>query len=204
MITIIDYGVGNLRSVQKAIEYLGYKVQISSEASVIKKAQLLILPGQGAFSEAMKNLERTELVPYIKEFLQDNRPFLGICVGFQILFEESYEHGTHKGLGVFKGCVKKFASRDHKIPHMGWNTIEINQDKNGIFQNLKEKSFTYFVHSYYVETSQTELISTTTNYAGIDFTSSIQKENLLATQFHPEKSGKVGLEILSNFFRRSL
>ncbi|MFC1770853.1 imidazole glycerol phosphate synthase subunit HisH [Candidatus Margulisiibacteriota bacterium] len=201
MVIIVDYGVGNLRSVQKAIEFLGHSAKISSQPDEIKQAQTIVVPGQGAFSQAMANLKKKDLLSIIENHINNKKPFLGICVGFQILFEKSFEHGENPGLGVFQGSVKRFNLKEYKIPHMGWNSINKKADPGEFFAGLGPSCYTYFVHSYYVETDQTEIISTTTDY-GIEFVSAIQAENLLATQFHPEKSGKVGMTILKNFFER--
>jgi glutamine amidotransferase len=213
MITIIDYHVGNLKSVEKAFAHLGYEAILSSDPKTIANTDLLVLPGVGAFEEGIKNLNKLGLSPLIKNHIAQNKPFLGICLGFQLLFESSEEHGNNQGLGIFKGQVKNFANRipaDLKIPHMGWNNLNIIQDDANLFQSspvsvrahsrspLTIIPYVYFVHSYYVESPEKNLVCTTTNY-GIDFISSIQRGNLLGTQFHPEKSGDVGLNILKNY-----
>jgi imidazole glycerol-phosphate synthase subunit HisH len=203
-LTILDYGSGNLRSLQKSLEFLGCKAVITDDPEKIKKAKALVLPGQGAFEGAIKNLESRGLINHIKDYIAQEKPFLGICLGFQLLFEESHENGIYKGLGVFPGMVKVFDFKNStenkglKIPHMGWNNLDIVQDMGGVHDGLGEDPYVYFVHSYYVETDCKEIISTKTSY-GIEFVSSIQAKNLYATQFHPEKSGKVGMGLLKNF-----
>jgi glutamine amidotransferase len=201
MIVIIDYGIGNLRSVEKAFAFLGQEVQISDQISVIKRADLLVLPGVGAFAAGMANLNQRGFIPYIKEHIQAKRPFLGICLGFQLLFESSVENGLTQGLGVFPGQVKAFADvldANYKIPQMGWNKLKLIQAQNPLFTNLNPETFFYFVHSYYVDTPLTNIVLAKTSY-GIDYVSAISQDNLLATQFHPEKSGKAGLTLLQNF-----
>ncbi|MSR89026.1 MAG: imidazole glycerol phosphate synthase subunit HisH [Candidatus Margulisbacteria bacterium] len=202
-LTIADYGAGNIRSVQKAIEAIGYTVNISSSPKEIAETDLLILPGQGAFEDAMTNLKSCGIIPIIKDHIQAKKPYLGICLGLQILFETSEENGIHEGLGIFKGNVKKFQDPTLKIPHMGWNTLTIKKDPNNVFDTLTSPIHAYFVHSYYIDTPDKDIISTTTDY-GISFTSSIQTPHLLATQFHPEKSSQVGLTVLANYLASQL
>ncbi len=205
-IIIIDYGVGNVRSVQKAFEFLGCEAVITDNIYKIKEASVLVVPGQGAFAGAMRNLTNMGLVPYLKEYLAKKRPFLGICLGFQILFEKSFENGVYDGLGVFPGEVKLFDFSDDveqkkklKVPHMGWNKINVVNDSNDFYKGL-DGSYVYFVHSYYVDSFDKNIISTTTQY-GHSYVSSVQSKNLLATQFHPEKSGLIGIKILDNFIK---
>ncbi len=204
MIAIIDYGMGNLRSVAKALESLGAEVKITASPDIIKKASGVILPGVGAMPDAMKALQKAKVIASIKKTIAEDKPFLGICLGLQLLFETSEEGGGCKGLGIFKGSVPKFsfpkAQADLKIPHMGWNTIEIKDQKLKILDKVNDESYVYFVHSYYVKPQDKKIIATTTNY-GIEFCSSIAKGNLFACQFHPEKSQKIGLKILSNFVK---
>lgn len=201
-LTIIDYGAGNLHSVVKACEKLGFSVVKTSDPNIIKKAAFLVLPGQGAFAQIMNQLHTMGLVDYLQGYLKEQRPFLGICIGFQILFEESQEHGRHKGLGVFEGQILPFQFKDKtlKIPHMGWNTLKIKQDPMGLYEKEKDP-YVYFVHSYYLKTNNTKIISTTTEY-GLEFVSSIQAKNIWATQFHPEKSGEIGLKMLYQFTKQ--
>ncbi|MBI5555946.1 MAG: imidazole glycerol phosphate synthase subunit HisH [Elusimicrobia bacterium] len=211
MIAIIDYGMGNLRSVAKALESLGAPVKITTNPKIIKNAQGVVLPGVGAMPDAMKALQKAKVISSIEKVMAEDKPFLGICLGLQLLFETSEEGGGGSGLGVFKGTVPRFnfskprTTNDErltalKVPHMGWNTIKFkNQNsKIKIMDRINDDSYVYFVHSYYVKPQDKKIIATTTNY-GIDFCSSIAKGNLLACQFHPEKSQKIGLQILQNF-----
>lgn len=199
MIAIIDYGVGNLFSVEKAIIASGGKAVVTSDAKEIKSADKLVLPGVGAFGDCMKNLVNTGLVDIIKEEISNKKPMLGICVGLQLLFEESEESPGVAGLSVLKGRVKKIDSKGLKLPHIGWNSLNIADVKSDIdiFKDLGENSYVYFVHSFYAEASES-IISATTEY-GEEITAAVAKENIVATQFHPEKSGDVGLKILKNF-----
>ncbi len=199
MIAVIDYGVGNLFSVEKALIAAGGEVVVTSDAETIKSADKLVLPGVGAFGDCMKNLENTGLTNIIKEEIQNKKPLLGICVGLQLLFEKSEESPGVKGLGIFKGSVKKIDAKGAKLPHIGWNSLNITGVKGDIdlFNGLKENSYVYFVHSYHANTSE-NIITATTDY-GEKVTAAIAKGNVAATQFHPEKSGDVGLKILENF-----
>lgn len=200
MIAIIDYGMGNLRSVQKGFEKVGIKAEITREVEKIRKAWGVVLPGVGAFGKCMENLTKYGLVEVIKEVVEEDRPFLGICLGLQLLFEESEEFGPVKGLGILRGKVVRFSeSLGLKIPQMGWNTIEKVKDSS-LMEGLSSGDFVYFVHSYYAVPASSEHIATKTTY-GVEFASSVQRGNLFACQFHPEKSGKVGLKILENFGR---
>lgn len=195
MIAVIDYGMGNLRSVQKAIEHLGYNCIVSSSRSDINSASHIILPGVGAFRDAMKNLRERNLIDVIIEnCVQKKKPLLGICLGMQVLFEESEEFGIHRGLGILKGRVVRFRS-NLKVPHMGWNSVRLIRE-NPLIKN--DEQFFYFVHSYYVVPSDESIIRGTTDY-GINFVSYINEDNIFATQFHPEKSEKQGLQLLKNF-----
>jgi len=198
MIVIVDYGMGNLRSVQKGFERVGAQAMVSRKIQDIDSADKLVLPGVGAFPECMKNLVTFGLVDSILDFLKSGKPFLGICLGLQLLFEESEEFGLHEGLKVIPGRVKAF-SREMglKIPHMGWNQVTFKKDVP-IFQGIDDGSFFYFVHSYFVEPVLAEDIATETDY-GVTFTSSIARDNIFALQFHPEKSQENGLRILRNF-----
>lgn len=205
MIAIVDYGMGNIRSVQKGFEKTGFKAEVAQDPEVIRKASAVVLPGVGAFKDCMKNLTTLQLIGPIVEHIRKGKPYLGICLGMQILFSESEEFGKTPGLNLIPGKVVRFhfeqAAQDpsdlHKIPHMGWNTIR--KVKNPpILKEVPDQTYLYFVHSYYVVPDDPEVIATTTHY-GIEFTSMIWKENLFATQFHPEKSQEAGLSILKQF-----
>ncbi len=198
MITIIDYGMGNLRSVQKAFEKVGTPAVIRSNPRQILEASKIVLPGVGAFPDCMKNLQKRKLIDPIQRAITDKKPLLGICLGLQVLFEESEEFGLHRGLGILKGQVRRFRlARGFKIPHMGWNRIQ-KKKRVSLLAQVPDESYLYFVHSYYVEPEDPEIVVTTTDY-GRNFCSSIQQENIFACQFHPEKSQSVGLEILKAF-----
>ena len=201
MIRIVDYGMGNLRSVQKAFEKLGVAAEIVTSPDQIAGAQKLVLPGVGAFRDAIHELQRLELVDPIREHIQRDKPFLGICLGLQLLFDISFEDGEWKGLGVLAGDVVRFpAIPDLKVPHMGWNTLGRKQNCH-LLQGIPADASVYFVHSYYVRPQDESVVAATTNY-GIPFTSMVQRGNMFATQFHPEKSQKVGLKLLENFSTR--
>ncbi len=198
MITIIDYGMGNLRSVEKGFEKVGYQVEITSDKEKILEADGVVLPGVGAFKDAMANLQACNLVGVISEVIEEGVPFLGICLGLQLLFTESEEFGVTAGLDIIKGRVKKFPEKKGlKIPQIGWNQLQLKQETE-FYQGLDDEEFQYFVHSYYVDPDDDSVIATTTEY-GIEFVSSIIKDNIYAVQFHPEKSSKKGLDILKNF-----
>ncbi len=195
-IAILDYGLGNLRSVQKGLEYAGAEAIITKDPEQIDKARGIILPGVGAFGDGMKNLKPLESL--ITEAVRDGKPLLGICLGMQMLLDESEEGGRYRGLGLIPGRVVRFPHSDLKVPHMGWNSISIKKE-NPSFAGIKEGSFMYFVHSYYAETADKNVVASC-NY-GIDFPAVIADETgiVTGTQFHPEKSGDVGLRILKKF-----
>ena len=199
MIAIIDYGIGNLGSVKNAFDSLGIESKITSDKNEILSADKVILPGVGAFGDAINTFRAKGFDVVIDEIIKKNTPLLGICVGMQILFDGSYEYGYHKGLGVFEGDFVKFdTNKDnvhYKIPHMGWNDIKVLKD-NKLIKDLKD-NYVYFVHSYYMKDSKDALCYT--EYAGQRFVSAVCRGNIYATQFHPEKSGEVGLNILKNF-----
>jgi len=195
MIAVIDYGMGNLRSVSKALESLGAKVIVTSDAKEIAKADGIVLPGVGAFQQAMNNLTKANILPTLLKSIEEGKPFLGICLGLQLLFTESEEHGLNKGLGILKGRVKSFGS-DLKVPHMGWNQVKVK--KSGLFKDIPDSSYFYFVHTYYVEPEDKGIVAGTTEY-GVEFTSAVNKENIWGVQFHPEKSSALGLKFLENF-----
>ena len=198
MIAIIDYGAGNLQSVKKAFDFIGAESVITDNPEIINACDRILLPGVGSFGDAMDSMHKSGLVETVKQNALSGKPFLGICLGLQLLFEESEESPGVKGLGIFKGKIKKFSpDLGLKIPHIGWNSLEIKQ-KDTLFKNVPENSYVYFVHSYYLHAEDEEDVATVTNY-GIDFHSAVGKNNVFATQFHPEKSGDVGLQILKNF-----
>jgi imidazole glycerol phosphate synthase glutamine amidotransferase subunit len=195
MITIIDYGMGNLRSIENAFRYLRAKTKITDNPKEIEKAKKLVFPGVGNFGKAIKNLKRKGIIPAIKNSIQKGTPFLCICLGLQLLFKESAEAPGAKGLGIFKGKVLKFEKV--KIPQIGWNQLEIEKNSK-ILRGVKNKSFVYFMHSFYVEPIDKDIIVATSDY-GKKFCSVIESKNVFGVQFHPEKSGKVGLKIFKNF-----
>ncbi len=198
MIAIIDYGMGNLRSVSKAFETVGHQAVVTRDARVIGNASHVVLPGVGAFGDCMANLDRYALIEPVRATIQSGKPFLGICLGLQLLFTESEEFGRHKGLGIIPGKVKRFVvDRALKVPHMGWNQINL-QSRSPMFEGIADGSDWYFVHSYFVDPSDKQIVVTTTTY-GIPFASSICKDNIVACQFHPEKSQAVGLRLIKNF-----
>lgn len=203
MIAIVDYGMGNLRSVQKALERVGADAAIATEPEPIANADKLVLPGVGGFGHAMDNLRQAGLVEPIREFLQSSRPYLGICLGYQLLFESSSEDGRHAGLGVLGGDVTRFdfasapRTADLKIPHMGWNQVRWDRPCP-LLDSLTSGTHFYFVHSYYVRPADDRLICGRCDY-GLEFAAMIWKDNIFATQFHPEKSQRDGLKILANF-----
>lgn len=194
MIAIIDYGAGNLHSVKNALDFLGVQSVITSSADEILSADAVILPGVGAFGDCMACLEKMNLIETTRQAAKSGKPFLGICLGLQLMFEESEEAPGVKGLGIFKGKIVKIPDRGLKIPHMGWNSITLNKDS----RILEDNSFVYFVHSYYLNTDEEDLVSAYTEY-GEKLAIAVERDNVFATQFHPEKSGDVGMEILRKF-----
>ena len=201
MIAVIDYGVGNLFSVEKALIAAGGEAVVTNDVEIIKSADKLVLPGVGAFGDCMKELEKRNLVGVIKNEIEKNKSLLGICVGLQLLFEESEESPGIKGLGVLNGRIKKINSKGEKLPHIGWNSLDITDVKGNIdlFKGLEKNSYVYFVHSYHAETNA-KIITATSEY-GEKITAAVALKNVAATQFHPEKSGDVGLKILKNFVK---
>jgi len=204
MIAIIDYDMGNLRSVEKAFEAVGHRAVVTRQRQVIADASHVVLPGVGAFGDCMRNLESYDLIDPIRQSIASGKPFLGICLGLQLLFTESEEFGSHKGLNVLPGKVVRFRSqqgeedvRSLKIPHMGWNAIRMRKPSK-VLEGLGEGSYMYFVHSYYVEPEQKDVVCTATEYGG-SFVSSIARDNIFGCQFHPEKSQAGGLKMLKNF-----
>lgn len=196
MLALIDYGVGNLHSVAKALEFVGGDVKLTCAADDIELADKIVLPGVGAFGDCMNNLTATGLIPTIKAQIAAGKPILGICVGLQILFEGSEESPNVAGLNVFSGRVKRICAGDLKIPHMGWNSIKFGGSK--LFKGLSGEPYYYFVHSYHAAPDDRNIIAATTTY-GETVTAAIERDNIFATQFHPEKSGDVGLQVLKNF-----
>lgn len=208
MIAIIDYGMGNLRSVQKAFETIGHQAVVTRSAQAIRDASHVVLPGVGAFPDCMRHLEQYDLVQPVRLAIQSGKPFLGICLGLQLLFTESEEFGTHKGLGLLPGRVRRFpvpsdaprkasAVSALKVPHMGWNGIDIAKAAPPL-AGLTNGTAVYFVHSYYVVPEDPSIAATTTEYGG-PFVSSVWRDNIFACQFHPEKSQAAGLQIVKNF-----
>lgn len=198
MIAIIDYGMGNLRSVQKAFEKVGYAARITNEPDHLAQASKIVLPGVGAFEDAISELRRRNLVRPILAAIDAGKPFLGICLGLQLLFDTSYEGGRHQGLGVIPGEVVRFdLPPGYKVPHMGWNELRIRRSAP-LLSGLSDGTHAYFVHSYYVVPRDSDVIATETDY-GVPFVSMIWRDNLMATQFHPEKSQSAGLTMLKNF-----
>jgi imidazole glycerol-phosphate synthase subunit HisH len=196
MIAIIDYGMGNLRSVEKGFLKVGVDAKVVTDPRSVDDAEAVVLPGVGAFRDCMRNLDRLKLIEPILKSVRNGKPYLGICLGLQMLFTESEEFGVYKGLDILKGKVVRFQV-DLKVPHMGWNTVRLLA-KPPIFDDIKDESYFYFVHSYYVAPDDEGISAGTTDY-GITFTSMVWKDNIIATQFHPEKSQETGLKILKNF-----
>ncbi len=195
MIAIIDYGVGNLGSVKNALDYLGLENKITSQPEEILSADKVILPGVGAFSDAMEAFLHLGLDKVLHQCIEQGKPILGICVGMQMLFEGSYEYGYHKGLAIFKGNIIRFDDTSYKVPHIGWNQIKAVKE-SPLLKGVHDE-YVYFVHSYHVDDSPFSIATTT--YADTTFPCVVAKDNIYATQFHPEKSGSVGLKILKNF-----
>jgi len=212
MIAVIDYGMGNLRSVQKALEVVGAKTKVTSDPKDLKKCEKIVFPGVGSFGEAMRELKKLKLIAPMRDAIEGGKPFLGLCLGLQLLFEKSEESPGVKGLCVLKGESKRFKFAHNaqrtthnvlKVPHMGWNCIKRtmhNAQRTTILNGIPDDTYMYFVHSYYVKPKDKNIALTTTDY-GIDFVSGIAKDNIYAFQFHPEKSQEVGLKILKNFVR---
>lgn len=198
MVAIIDYGTGNLQSVKKALDFLGYESKITKDKDEIRNATHVILPGVGSFGDAMQSIRERELENIIKESANGSKPFLGICLGLQLLFESSDESPGVQGLGIFKGKIVTIP-RDNglKVPHMGWNSVSLKQNC-GVFEGIKDESYFYFVHSYYLKDAEADVVAATTEY-GVNIECAVQKGLVCATQFHPEKSSDVGLKVLKNF-----
>lgn len=198
MIGIIDYDAGNIRSVEKALAYLGEETIVSRDPQVLMKADKVILPGVGSFGEAMGNLHKYGLVSVIRDMIKEGKPFLGICLGLQLLFESSEESPGVEGLGILKGRILRIPpSPGLKIPHMGWNSLKLQNDGR-LFRDIPEDTYVYFVHSYYLQAQEPEIVKAVTDYS-TEIHASVEKDNVFACQFHPEKSSRYGLKILENF-----
>src|SRR3990172_5720974 len=199
LIAIIDYGMGNLRSVEKAFEYVGHRAFIARQPEEVLKASHVVLPGVGGFPECMRNLERTGMIDAVYKSIESGKQFLGICLGLQLLFSESEEFGPHKGLNILQGRVVRFnPGPELKVPHMGWNGISIKQDVP-LLRDIPDNSYVYFVHSYYVEPADNAIIATVSDYGG-GCTSAGYKDNIFSCQFYPEKSQDIWLKIFKKFF----
>ena len=198
MIAIIDYDAGNIRSVEKAVQALGGDTVLTNDASVIRRAGHVILPGVGSFGSAMENLYRFDLADVIRETVREGKPFLGICLGLQLLFEDSEESPGVKGLGIFKGSIRRLPSdAGLKVPDIGWNSLRLQGDGR-LFRGISDESFVYFVHSYYLDAADKGIVKATIDY-GVEVDASVESGNIFACQFHPEKSSETGLSILENF-----
>ncbi len=196
MIAIVDYGVGNLFSLKASLEYLGLDCIVTNNQSQLENADRIILPGVGAFGDAYEMLEKTGLIPFLKS---TKKPVLGICLGMQLLFEKSFEYGEHNGLGLIKGNICPIAddvSKDLKIPHMGWNALEFRKESK-LFKYIQNGSYVYYVHSFYAKNCEDSIVAV--SKYGTDITGAVENNNYYGTQFHPEKSGEVGLAILKAF-----
>lgn len=198
MIAVIDYGAGNLFSVEKALAQFADDVAVTGDERLVLAADKLVLPGVGDFGECMNNLESTGLIPAIRQRVADGVPLLGICVGEQILFEGSEESPEAKGLGIFKGMVRRIHAPGLKVPHMGWNSVDFSEPRHPLFKNLGEHPYFYFVHSYHCVPEDCGMVAATAEYGG-RLTAAVARNNVMATQFHPEKSGDAGLQVLKNF-----
>lgn len=197
MFAIIDYGMSNLRSVRHALEYLGADARIVDSPETIKHARALVLPGDGAFGPAMENLRACGWVEPLTRAIESGIPLLGICLGMQLLFDMSEEMGEHRGLGILRGRVRKFPLRAGKIPQIGWNQLRVRASSK-FLNGVNDGAYTYFVHSYYCQADEANIIAATTEY-GIEYASVVEKGNVWGAQFHPEKSGALGLKLLQNF-----
>lgn len=198
MIAIIDYDAGNIRSVEKAMAKLGQEVWITRDRERIMNADKVILPGVGSFGDAMAHLREYHLVEVIKDVVAEKKPFLGICLGLQLLYESGEETPGVEGLGILKGKILRIPEqKDLKIPHMGWNSLHLQNDGR-LFRGIEQNPYVYFVHSYYLKAGEEETVKATTEYS-VNIHASVEKDNVFACQFHPEKSGDLGLQILKNF-----
>lgn len=200
MIGIVDYGLGNLRSVEKAVQFLGVPTIFVQTPEQLDKVDGIVVPGQGGFRDCGINLKKSGLWSPLQEWIKADRPYFGICLGYQILFEESEEAPGQEGLGAFKGKVVRFPESELKVPQMGWNSVKI-ENNSPFVEGIQNGDYVYFVHSYYPQPTDRSIWSLSTNY-GVDFISAVSKGNLFAAQFHPEKSQRVGLQLLKNFINK--
>ena len=198
MIGIVDYGMGNLESVRKALAAVGFDSRWIRQPADVAACDRIVLPGVGAFGQAMDNLRTTKLIEPLCNAIREKRPFLGICLGLQLLFDTSVEHGMHRGLGLVSGCVRQLPDTV-RVPHVGWNTVE-QPRKSRLFAGIPDQTYFYFVQSYYVDATDPTVVAGTTNH-GATFVAAIEQDNLFAVQFHPEKSQQAGLQLLANFGR---
>ena len=199
MIALLDYGAGNVRSVQKALTAAGGDVQLVPNPETVAQADAVVLPGVGAFDDCINAMQRQELFEAARAFVSTGKPFLGICVGYQALFEKSEEFNScAAGLGIFEGSVVRFPDAEVKVPQIGWNEVQFTKPDCPILQGIESGSHFYFVHSYYPQPKDESIVATRTEY-GVDFASAVWRDNVFATQFHPEKSQKAGLQLLTNF-----
>lgn len=199
MIAIIDYGAGNLQSVRKALDFIGCEARVTDRPEDLETAEAAVLPGVGAFGDAMASLESRGLVDPVRAFIRQGKPFLGICLGLQLLFDSSEESPGVKGLGVLPGKILRIPDGEGlKVPHIGWNSLLFPNGRGRLFAGLSQEPYVYFVHSYYLKAEDPQIVAATTEY-GVTIHASVEKGNLFACQFHPEKSGAEGLQILQNF-----
>ncbi len=198
-VTIVDYGAGNLRSVARAVAHAGYEPLVTSQARAIDDAWALIVPGVGAAADTMKNLKASSLDDPIQAYVDSGRPFLGVCMGMQAMFDVSEEGGSHECLGILPGRIVRFP-QGLTVPHMGWNTVHV-EDEHPVFDGIPQDAFFYFVHSYHVRPNEPTIVIGTTEYENQVFPSVVGRDNMIATQFHPEKSGANGLRFYANFIR---
>lgn len=205
-VVIVDYGAGNLRSVARAVAHAGYAPVVTADAAAVADADCVILPGVGAAADTMANLRRCELVEPLRTYIASGRPFLGVCMGMQALFDLSLEGGEHPCLGVLPGRIVRFPA-GMTVPHMGWNTVELRGDgaaRHPVFEGIADGEYFYFVHSYYPEPADPALVIAETGYGAVRFASVVGRGNVIATQFHPEKSGRAGLRLYANFLGQAI
>ncbi|MGD0566263.1 MAG: imidazole glycerol phosphate synthase subunit HisH [Candidatus Goldiibacteriota bacterium] len=198
-LAVIDYGMGNLHSVIKAMQHEKIPAVLTDRPEIIAACAGIILPGVGAFNDAIREIKKRKIFSFIKEEVKKGKPIMGICLGMQLLFTKSYEFGEHAGFGFIKGTVRKF-NKSTKVPHIGWNSAELAKKKSAIMKGIKDRSFFYFVHSYYASASDKNVVLTKTRYGNTIFTSAVESGNVFGFQFHPEKSSEKGLRIYKNFY----